>query len=57
MRVLRLRSVRTQASLLGRFAGASLKSLLSFEIPPHENERKDDGDQEAGEIIHSCIFS
>jgi hypothetical protein len=57
MRMLRLRTVRPQASFLRGLAGESLLSRLFLEISPDEQERHGQSDQQADEVIHSFIFS
>jgi hypothetical protein len=57
MRMLRLGPVRAQSSLLGGFMSAGLPELLLLEVPAHEKQRDDGGDDETNEIIHIVIFS
>ena len=37
--------------------GAGLPELLLLEVPAHEKQRNDSGDDETDEIIHTDIFS
>src|SRR5713226_5081628 len=57
MRMLGLRPVRTQASLLLGLLGGEIPALLGLEVPADEKQRNNKGDENTNNVIHSYIFS
>jgi hypothetical protein len=57
MRMLGLWPIRAQGPFFRGFLRAGLPDLLLLEVPAHEKQRDDSGDEKSNGIVHTNIFS